>query len=73
MEKPSILEPNKPALNNNTGKIYIPETFNHFPQVDSSSNESDETVEGDLTQGHTHLTIPSNKFSRAVYLVNLVA
>ena len=59
-----------PTHNHITGKMYIPEIFNHLHRADRSSNVSNQMVDSDLPQGHTHLTIPSNRFSRAVCLAN---
>ena len=53
--------------------MYILEIFNHLLRVDGSINESNQVVDLELPQGHVHLTILSNRFSRAVCLVNLVA
>ena len=61
---------NNHALNCSTGKMHIPEIFKCLLGVDRSSNESDQMIDSDLPLGHTHLTIPSNMFSRAVCLVN---
>ena len=58
------------VFNCNTGKMYIPEIFNHLLGVDRSSNESDEMVDSNLPQGCTHLTFPSNRFFSAVCLAN---
>ena len=61
---------NNSALSHNTGKMYIPEIFNHLLGVDESTNESNQDVDSDLPQGHTHLTILTNRFSRTVHLAN---
>ena len=58
------------TLNYNTGKMYMPEIFNHLLGKDRSFSESNQVVNSDLPQGHTHPIIPSNRFSRAVCLVN---
>ena len=59
---------NDPDLKQNTGKTYIPEIFNNLHDADRSSNDFKQVVDLDLPQGHTHLTIPSNRFSRVVCL-----
>ena len=61
---------NNPALKHNTGKMYIPGIFIDLLGTDSSLSKSNLMVDSDLSQGHTHLTIPSNKFSRAVDSAN---
>ena len=50
--------------------MYIQEIFNYPLGADKSSTESNQVVDSDLPQGHTHLTIPSSRFSRAVCLEN---
>ena len=64
---------NNLALNHNTGKLYIPEIFNHLFEADTSSNESDQMVDSDLPQGQTYLTFPINRFSTEVCIANKVA
>ena len=59
---------NKPDLNCNTGKMYIPEIFKCLLGADRYSNNSDQMVDSDLPKGSSHLTIPTNRFSRAVCL-----
>ena len=51
-------------------KMYILEIFNTLLGIDRPSDRSVQMADLDLPQGHTHLTIPSNRFSRAVYLAN---
>ena len=57
---------NNPALNENTGKMYIPEIFNQLLGAHRYSNELDQMLDSDLPQGHSHFTIPSKRISRAV-------
>ena len=57
-----------PALNCNTGKMYILEIFNNLLAADRSTNESNQMVSSNHVQGHTHLTGQSNRFTRAVCL-----
>ena len=61
---------NNPALNYKTGTMNIPEIFNKLLGADGSSNESNQMVDSDHPQGLTHLTVPSNRFPRAVCLAN---
>ena len=61
---------NNPAPNYNTRKMYIPEIFNKLLRADGSTNESNLMGDSDCLQGHTHLTIQSNRFARAVCLAN---
>ena len=58
------------ALNHNTGKMSIPEIFNRFLEADRSSDGSVQMAKPDLPKGHTPLTIPSSRFSKAVCLEN---
>ena len=57
---------NKPALNHNPEKLYVPEIFNHLLGADGSSN----VIDSDLPQYHAHLALQSNKFFRVVCLAN---
>ena len=61
---------NNPAISHNTGKMYIPEIFNHLLGADRSSSESNQVVDSDFWQGCTHLIILSKTFSRTVSLAN---
>ena len=63
---------NNPALNCNTGKMCIQEIFNHLLGANGSTNDSNKVVDSDLSQGHTHLTLQSSRFSREVCLTNLI-
>ena len=58
------------ALNNNTGKMDIPEIFSYLLGADRSTNESNQVVDSDLIQGHMYFTIPNNRLFRAVCLAN---
>ena len=51
---------NNPALNCNTGKMYILEIFNNLLGADRSTNESYQMGDSKHPQAHTHLTILSN-------------
>ena len=64
------IEINSSALSHDTRKIYFPEIFNSPLGTDRFSDGSVTMEDTDLPQGHTHLTIPSNRFSRAVCLAN---
>ena len=57
---------NSTALNCYTEKMYVPEVFNHLLEAGISSNESNQMIDSDLSQGHTNFTILNNKFSWAV-------
>ena len=57
---------NNPALNCNTGKMCIPEIFNNLLGAEKPSDGSVQMADPDLPQGHMHLTIPYNRYSRAV-------
>ena len=59
---------NNPDLNCNMGKMYIPEILNNLPWSDVSTNESYSLGDSDHPQSHIHLTVPSNRFARAVCL-----
>ena len=59
---------NNPALNCNTGNRCIPEIWNNLLGVDRPSERPVQVPGLNLPKGHTHLTIPSNRFSRAVCL-----
>ena len=61
---------NNLSLNHNTVKMYIPEIFNNLLGANSLSNGSVEIVDPDLPEGHTDLTIPSNRFSKAMCFLN---
>ena len=61
---------NNPTLNCNTGRMYIPEIFNHLLGADRSTDESQQVADSDLSQGHTHLTIQGNRFFRSACLAN---
>ena len=56
---------NSSALHCNTGKMYIPKIFSYLFGGYRSSNESNQVVDSDLPQGHTYLTIPSNRLFSA--------
>ena len=59
---------NNLALSHNRGKLYIPWMYNNLLGADRPSYLSVQMAEPALQQGHTHLTIPSNRFSRTVCL-----
>ena len=61
---------NNPMLNCNTGKMYISEIFNSLPVTDRPSDRSVQMADTNLQHYHTNLTIPINRFSRAVCLAN---
>ena len=48
---------NTPALNCNTGKMYVPEIFNHLLGADGSTNMSNQVIEVDLQQVYTEVVI----------------
>ena len=59
-----------PALNCNTGKMYIPEIFNNLLGADENTNESNQMGDSNQPKGHIHLTIPSDRFSSTVCFTN---
>ena len=61
---------NNPTLNCNTREMYIPEILNNLLWADGSTNAFNQIVDLHLVQGHTHSIVPSNRFARAVCLVN---
>ena len=61
---------NNPTLNYNMGKIYIPEIFSNLLGPDRSSNKSNPVGDSDCPKSHIHLTIPINRFARAVCFAN---
>ena len=64
---------NNTALNQNTVQMYIPEILSILLGAARPSDGSVQMADPDLPQGHIHLTISINRFSRVAYLVNEVA
>ena len=50
--------------------MYIWEIFKYLLGADVSTNDSYLLADSDLPQGHSHLTIPNNRFSGTVWLAN---
>ena len=50
--------------------MYIPEILNSLLGVDKPPYCSVQMADPDLPQGHTHASIPGDRFSRAMYLEN---
>ena len=71
LKKLSILQPTTLPSTVIQEKCTSQKSSTTFLGVDRSSNESDQMVDSDLPQHHMHLTIPSNRFSRAVSLALL--
>ena len=57
-----LIRINNCALNDNTGKMYIPEIFNNLLGADGSTNESNQMGDSDCTQGHTYLNSKQQVF-----------
>ena len=61
---------NNPTPIHNRGKMYIPEIIKSLLEADKPSEGSVQMADSNLPQGHKHLNIPSNRFSREVCLAN---
>ena len=61
---------NNPALNHNMGKMCMPEIFNNLLGADGSTSDANPLGISHHRQSHNHLTILSNRFTRAVCLAN---